>query len=501
MYGLSIGDARCDAPPVLVSGDPATMAVDARVSYRCTHTVTQDEVDASRVVNVASVEARRANGSLTQASASATTPVAARTGIRLVKFVAGTFPAPVNRAGDRVDYGFRVHNAGTQSLRDVVVNEASGKCDAPVQLTEGDLNLDGVLQPSEVWVFRCSHKITQEEVDLGRVSNTATVSANGPDVAGERVTSEPSSADLPIVRDARLSITSEHGQTVLRDAGDIVNYTFTIRNTGSVSLSGVSVDDKKCTPVYREGDVNGNAVLEPTERWVFACSYALVQAEVDAGEVTNAAAGVGTPVDGQPGVSSPLVETPPRAIPADVGVAVDVSVAGTEPEHVTRAGETVHWQFTARNSSNVTLRDIGVAPAGCDTELTFVRGDVNGDGLLQRDEAWVYLRDRVTTQADVDSGAATANATATGTRTDNVVTRNWDYGLLRIDSERLVEIDKRITWIETEVYAGDVVTYGFDVSNPGTITLKDIAVTDLGCDADPVIDDSAGVDGDFNRDG
>ncbi len=68
-------------------------------------------------------------------------------------------------------------------------------------------------------------------------------------------------------------------------AGQVVPYTFTVTNTGNVTLTGVTVSDPKCdvgAGLGRRGDANGDSKLQPAETWVYTCTHTVTQAEIDA---------------------------------------------------------------------------------------------------------------------------------------------------------------------------------------------------------------------------
>src|SRR5207253_253592 len=77
------------------------------------------------------------------------------------------------------------------------------------------------------------------------------------------------------------------------DAGDKVNYTITIQNTGNVTLHSVLVTDPGCAaaPAYVSGDGNLNGKLDVGETRAYSCSHTVTQAEIDAGKVDNTATG------------------------------------------------------------------------------------------------------------------------------------------------------------------------------------------------------------------
>jgi uncharacterized repeat protein (TIGR01451 family) len=99
------------------------------------------------------------------------------------------------------------------------------------------------------------------------------------------------------------------------NVGDKINYSFTVTNTGGVTLINVTVTDPKVTVV------GGSITLAPgaSDSTTFTGSYTLTQADIDAGKVDNTATATGTPPTG-PNVTATDKETvdiPRPAIGAD----------------------------------------------------------------------------------------------------------------------------------------------------------------------------------------
>src|SRR5699024_738428 len=78
--------------------------------------------------------------------------------------------------------------------------------------------------------------------------------------------------------------------------GDVVNYEFTVTNTGNVTMTGVEIDDPLDGLSELDYAWNGDAgVLAPGETVVATATYELTQADIDAGIVHNSATPSGTP--------------------------------------------------------------------------------------------------------------------------------------------------------------------------------------------------------------
>ena len=69
-----------------------------------------------------------------------------------------------------------------------------------------------------------------------------------------------------------------------------ITYEFTVTNTGEVPLSNIAVTDPKVSNItYVSGDTNTDHLLQVDEVWTFSGTYAVTQADIDAGTVYNMA--------------------------------------------------------------------------------------------------------------------------------------------------------------------------------------------------------------------
>ena len=79
------------------------------------------------------------------------------------------------------------------------------------------------------------------------------------------------------------------------DAGDTIDYSFVVTNTGNVTLDPVAIDDPKVGVVTCPA-----SSLAPGGSTTCTATYTLTQADVDAGHVANTATAGGTPPFGRP---------------------------------------------------------------------------------------------------------------------------------------------------------------------------------------------------------
>jgi hypothetical protein len=79
-------------------------------------------------------------------------------------------------------------------------------------------------------------------------------------------------------------------------AGTPVTWTYTVRNTGNVGLSGVVVADDHAgvVPVYSSGDLDGDGILDVGETWTYTAS-----GNASAGNYSNVGNATGRYMDSQ----------------------------------------------------------------------------------------------------------------------------------------------------------------------------------------------------------
>ena len=216
--------------------------------------------------------------------------------------------------------------------------------------------------------------------------------------------------------------------------GDIINYTFTVTNTGNVTLTNVIVEDPLVT-------ISGVAIatLAPgaIDTASYTASYVITQQDIDAGLFTNQATATGTAPDttivtdlsgttisnNTPTVTD-ICQNDAIAI-KKTGVFNDVDTSGCSTASV----DTVTYTFTVTNQGNTPLTSVTVTDPLLGGLLTATpSGDTNNNTILDITETWVYVQDYVVTQSDIDTGSITNQATASGTGAERIGYRSiWRY--------------------------------------------------------------------------
>ncbi|WP_221584777.1 invasin domain 3-containing protein [Microbacterium sp. G2-8] len=319
-----------------------------------TYTLTQADVEDGAVRNVASVTASAPTASVTD-KAEATTTITGTSGVELTK-TAGE-PVDVDGddrvgAGDAIEYRFTVRNSGTTVLSEVVLEDEllGGVVDCPeiggVDLAPGD----------EVSCGPVSYTLTQDDVDAGAVHNAASVTA----VGDEAAVSDVASVDVALLGEGGISLAKSaaavedangNGAT---DAGDTIDYTFAVTNTGTTTATALAISD----PRLDDTITCEAASIAPGEMILCGpAAYVLTQADVDAGEVVNRATASAVGAGGEELTAEASVTTQVEAQPAVALEKTGGDYADANDDAQVSAGDTVQFRFTVTNTGAATLTD------------------------------------------------------------------------------------------------------------------------------------------------
>ncbi|WP_428347972.1 beta strand repeat-containing protein [Nocardioides sp.] len=463
-------------------------ALAAGASTVCTadsaYVITQADVDAGSVVNVATGQGTPPTGPPTDTPPdTTTTPTDLEPGLVLDKRVVSVADVNGNGltdAGDEIDWEFEVSNTGTVTLTNVSVSDPLvGPVTCPVStLAPGD---------STVCTADNAYVITAADVDSGTVHNIATSQGTPP--TGPPVVSPPDTTDTPtdqepeLALDKRVSSVTDVNGNGLTDAGDEIDYEFELTNTGNVTLANVDVSDPLVGAVTCPV-----ATLAPGDSTVCTAdnAYVITAADVDAGNVHNTATAHGTPPTGPPVITPP--DTTDTPTDQDPKLALDKrvsSVTDVNGNGLTDAGDEIDWVFELTNTGNVTLTDVAVDDPLAGSVTCPVTTLAPGDSTVcAADNAYVI------TAADVDAGVVHNRATAAGEGPGgdpndpaDDVPSNPDTTDTPTDQDPKLALDKRVASV-TDVNgngltdAGDEITWEFELTNTGNVTLTHPGVRD-----------------------
>jgi len=176
--------------------------------------------------------------------------------------------------------------------------------------------------------------------------------------------------------------------------GDILEYVFTVVNTGNVDISTLNINNVNCAevPVLNSGDTDGNGIFNIGETFIYSCtSIAISQAEVDAGKINNTVIVNGTSVEGNnPPEISDTISTP---------IAYKSAIFLEKRAKLNAAGDSILYTFTVKNRGNTTLTNITI-----NDPLVVVEGGPLATLEVGAEDNTTFTATYAITQADIDVG-------------------------------------------------------------------------------------------------
>ncbi|WP_075661521.1 DUF7507 domain-containing protein [Streptomyces acidiscabies] len=452
-----------------ISCPATTLAPDASTTCTATYTVTQADVDAGTISNSATVNGTPPNSTTPVDSPPSTTTVpGTRTPSLTVEKSADRTDLVV---GQTVTYSFKVTNIGNVTLKNVAVQEGSFSGTGAMSAISCPAGASS-LAPGAAVTCTATYVVTQADVDSGKLTNTAT--ANGvPPGTTTPITSPPSPPNT-------ITGTQKPGMTTTKAAdktsvvlGDVITYTFTVTNTGNVTLSNVGVDEGEfsgtgtmSSPVCSAGAKS----LAPGASVTCTATYTVTQADVDAGKITNSATSKGVP----PGSTTP-VTSPPGTTTVNVDQKPSLKLEKSADRTDLVAGQTVTYSFKVTNTGNVTMKDVSVKEGTFSGTGTMSAITCPG-GSLAPGASVTCTATYVVTQADVDAGKVTNSATPTGTPPGSTTPQDYPPGTTTLTGTQTPALTVVKTADRTDLVLGQTVTYSFKATNTGNVTIKDVTI-------------------------
>ena len=469
---LGINGAYCiDANTVIAPGDSVTC------SLTRTYTITSSDMANLKVVNTATATATPPTGNPATASDTHTFNVQAGAYISLSKSVGTVIDNDNNGpdAGDTVSYTFRVQNTGNVPL-------------SPVTITDSKLNLTNAACVGTLAVGATAdcpsstYTLTQADVDAGKVVNTAT--AKG--AHGASTATGDGNATLTIATDPQLTLDKSAGSVVdtnnnkVTDVGDTIPFTFTVTNSGTVTLGTVLVNDSSLGVV--NATCGSTTSLAPGASTTCTFSHRITQADLDAGSYDNTGDASGKTPSGS---TIHGIDNTSTAVYGSPSITLDKQLASTSDSNSSGkldAGDTLTFSFLVRNTGSVTLRPIVISDAtlGLDRRAC----DLGNAATALAPGATMYCStaSHVVTQAEVDAGSYVNTAvTYAMPPIGNEVSAQDTVASTLVPSPALT-LKKTASAISqadaNKVQPGDTIQYSFVVTNTGTVTLQGVQLTD-----------------------
>ncbi len=474
LTNVAVTDTQTAPAAALTSGPtcPAgatSMAPGASVTCTATYTVTQADLNNGSINDSATAAGTNPAGGTTTSTPSAATVSTVQGPSLTISKTAS--PTTVSTVGAAVTYTFVVTNSGNVTLTNVAVTDTQA---APSgSLTSGPTCPAGAasMTPGASVTCTATYTTTQADITNGSIRDSAT--ASGKDPKNNTVTSTPATATVTATQTSALTLTKSASPTTVTAAGQTVTYSFLVKNTGNIPVTGLGIADTFTAPAGPVPTITCPVTsLAPGASTTCAASYVTTQGDIDKGSINNSATASATDSNNHPVTSAPSL----AAVTATQTSGLTLTKSAN-PTTITAPGVTVNYSFVVTNSGNVTITGLNIAdtftaPAGPVPTITCPTTTLAPGASTTCTAAYT------TTQADVDNGTIKNSATATGTDPKGAaVTSNASAATVTVTRAPKLALIKSAN-PTTITAAGQTVTYSFAVTNTGNVSLTGLNIAD-----------------------
>jgi uncharacterized repeat protein (TIGR01451 family) len=390
--------------------------------------------------------------------------------------------------GQEITFSFLVTNTGNVALTDVTATErtftGTGDLDA-IECPANDL------APGEEITCTAGYEVTQADIDRGSIANTAAATGTPPE--GAAVLAAPSTVTVDAVQNAALSFEKTVDEESVDAVGDEVTYTFRVTNDGNVTVTDLSVVEEAFSGTGVLAVPECDTTLAPGDEVTCEVTYALTQADIDSGALTNTAlataSAAGGTVSSEPDTAEVAVDRRPA-------LSLVKSAEIADPENI-HAGDAVTYSFVVTNTGNVTVTDPSVQEGEFTGTGELAAPECEDTAALAPGEQLICSLVYTVTQDDVDAGTLSNTATATGVGPAGTEPPVSDGSRVDLPAPANPAVTLvKSTDAVTIAAAGQTIEYSFTITNTGNTTARDVTVSEdafSGRGETPVVECQAGL--------
>lgn len=442
---VNFADATCEKT-TLIPGEKANCSA--------TYTLTQADVDAGFVTNNADACGDPPSGSEVCDTDTTTTNITQVPHLAITKVAT---EQSYDAVGDVINYTIVATNDGNVTLHNVTVTDpkVTGLTCTPANGSS--------LAPDESMTCTATHTIEQADLDAGHYANTACVddgAGGAAEVCADEDVPADGSSSIELVKTGTFN--DENGDSNA-DPGETISYAFSVKNTGNVTLTNVTLADVVSGVTVSGGPI-ASLAPQATDTTTFTGSYAVTQADIDAGLKDNTAEACGEDPDEDPAdVCDQDDET--VNLPQDPGLSI--SKVATQQSY-DAVNDVINYTIIATNIGNTTLNSVTVTDS---VVSNLVCVPANGSSLAPG-ASMTCTATHTIVQADIDAGHfANIACVDDGPAGAPQVCDGEDVPLAALN------IEKASTTIVIDSL-GQVVPYTYVVTNTGNITLTSVSLVD-----------------------
>lgn len=462
-----LGGAVACTPESIAPGEIATCGP---VSY----TVTQQDVDNGSIVNNAAATAVDPDDTPAEDDDELEVTGPAHAPALEVAKTLTDAPDPIV-AGSILEYTVTATNTGNVTLDPVEVQDTL--------ITPSDLTCNNVA-PGDTCVLTGTYEVTQQDINDGQVDNTGSAIGTPPSTPQNPDPDPVEDEDqvtTPLEGDAALELVKSADPASYVEAGDTIDYVFTVENIGGVTLTGVSVDD----PLLGGAVTCAPTTLDPGDTATCGpVSYVVTQQDVDDGEIINAATATALDPDQTPVEDGDELTVPGPDPDPVLGLVKESELIDDNGNDFADPGEVIEYTLTATNDGNVTLSEVTID----DPLIGALDCTPTQPAVLEPGEMLVCTGNYTVTEADVDDGAPVVNtATAAGTGPNDEGVEDEDGTSTPVTPMPALELVKEAELLNDDgngtADAGEVIEYTLTATNIGNVLLESVEIDDPMLDA------------------
>lgn len=454
------------------TGSNSTFCSTVNVGQSCTltltHVVSQTDVDNGSVSDASQVQSNEA-GTL---KTGVTTTVAGTP----ARAIAEGQPTSSGGAGpvvqnDVLTWTVTATNTGNIPLNNVVVSDAFGTTTCTIVSN---------VAPNNTCVLTATHTVTQADVNRGSITDQGSVTTSEIPAALKTTPVTTTIATSPaLTLKKALTGKVDNDQSGNVTQADVLTYTYTVTNTGNVTLGTVTVSDTSigftgtCTNIPRKG-LPGNTCTLTANYTVTA---------TDAGNGSVSGSGTATTPQLTGSVSSAPTSTAVFAVRPSLTVRkAKTGFADNDGNGFVTTGDTLTYTFTVTNTGNeqlntVTLNDPRIGYTGTCTNIP--RQGQPGNTCTLVANYTVQPADATTNKGQLVNTAGavadTVQQNGAAKASSNSVTTQVSIVNLGVQKQLTHNVDRDRSGTVTP---GDVLTFTVTATNSGDVTLPSITVND-----------------------
>ena len=432
---IALSDSKLGPIPLSIN----TLKPGATTSASVTYTINETDLPGPLSNNVTVTGNEDKTNKQVRATASATISLTYKAALNITKI-----PSPTTAGvGQTVTYTYTTKNSGNVTVHDLVLSDSKV---GPITLTQT------TLAPGASTTATKSYTVLETDLP-GPLNNTVTATAT--DSQNVAVPAAKATAIVPLRYAASMSVTKVASITSA-GVGQTVTYTYTVKNTGNVTVHDLALSDSRLGSV-----TSAQAMLAPDASTTATASYVVKETDLPGPLVDSVNA---TSKD----ILGAAVPTAKATASVALRYAASMSVAKVPSITTAGVGQTVTYTYTVKNTGNVTVHDLALS----DSRLGTV---TPGQTTLAPDASTTATVTYVAKETDLP-GPLSNTVTATATDILSVVVSNTATAAVELTYTAALSLTK-VPSVAT-ANAGETVTYTFGVENTGDVTINSLALSD-----------------------